>query len=522
MKHIELFAGCGGMSLGLKSAGFDLFFANELSPMAAQTFAYNFLDEDISTLLKENKSIENSLWIKSSYSRENIIARLSENPFNNNKKYSDLNLETDLNCKLLIGDINNLLSYIIKSKKYKSIQQQDVDLISGGPPCQSFSLAGRRERNNEKNLLPLSFAKFVGLLRPKVVLLENVKGITIPFKENTDKFYAWLEVSKAFALEGYFPICMMINSKYYGVPQNRPRFIMLAYRKDFFEKLKLQYIDNESQEILLHTLSFYNKVKKYKKKLQEITVDDFKYFDIENDRSFFTGTLLPIPSKSKEDFISVSDAIDDLSQKKSLPSKYVVKINKQFKINKSTNILSNFEERKHNIITKSRFHYYQVVENLIGANKRDYYKLLSSKSYEKEVLSELFTMVKDFKFLIPNNKQFQLRKLIDINDFISLIEILKTKKRSQRALRKDFPAPAQLTIPDDICHYDETRTLTVREMARIQSFPDDFEFKAKVTTGGDMRKFEAPQYTQVGNAVPPLLALVLGELVKKQINDVYS
>ena len=243
MKHIELFAGCGGMSLGLKSAGFDLFFANELSPMAAQTFAYNFLDEDISKLLKENKSIENSLWIKSSYSRENFISRLSENPFNNNKKYSDLNLETDLNRKLLIGDINNLLSYILQSKKYKAIQQQDVDLISGGPPCQSFSLAGRRERNNEKNLLPLSFAKFVGLLRPKVVLLENVKGITIPFKENTDKFYAWLEVSKAFALEGYFPICMMINSKYYGVPQNRPRFIMLAYRKDFFEKLKLKYID---------------------------------------------------------------------------------------------------------------------------------------------------------------------------------------------------------------------------------------------------------------------------------------
>ncbi|MDD1610085.1 MAG: DNA cytosine methyltransferase, partial [Methylococcaceae bacterium] len=62
------------------------------------------------------------------------------------------------------------------------------------------------------------------------------------------------------------------------------------------------------------------------------------------------------------------------------------------------------------------------------------------------------------------------------------------------------------------CHYhhDELRTLTVREMARIQSFPDNFEFRSKITTGGQMRAFEVPQYTQVGNAVPPLLGRALG------------
>ncbi len=98
--------------------------------------------------------------------------------------------------------------------------------------------------------------------------------------------------------------------------------------------------------------------------------------------------------------------------------------------------------------------------------------------------------------------------------------LIPTKKHSQRALKEFEPAPAQLTIPDDLCHYDseQPRTLTVREMARFQSFPDWFEFRSKVTTGGDMRKFQVPQYTQVGNAVPPLLGYHLAMNVKNLLN----
>ena len=68
------------------------------------------------------------------------------------------------------------------------IVKENIDLISGGPPCQSFSLAGKREKNNEKNQLPLSFSKFAGLIQPKIVLLENVKGITSPFTEEGKKY----------------------------------------------------------------------------------------------------------------------------------------------------------------------------------------------------------------------------------------------------------------------------------------------------------------------------------------------
>jgi DNA (cytosine-5)-methyltransferase 1 len=72
------------------------------------------------------------------------------------------------------------------------------------------------------------------------------------------------------------------------------------------------------------------------------------------------------------------------------------------------------------------------------------------------------------------------------------------------------PAPTITTLPDDVLHYSEPRILTVRECARLQSFPDWFEFKGKYTTGGALRKKECPRYTQVGNAVPPLLARALG------------
>lgn len=66
------------------------------------------------------------------------------------------------------------------------------------------------------------------------------------------------------------------------------------------------------------------------------------------------------------------------------------------------------------------------------------------------------------------------------------------------------------TLPDDMIHYAEPRILTVRETARLQSFPDWFQFKGKYTTGGDRRTKECPRYTHMGNAVPPLLAEAIG------------
>ena len=95
---------------------------------------------------------------------------------------------------------------------------------------------------------------------------------------------------------------------------------------------------------------------------------------------------------------------------------------------------------------------------------------------------------------------------------------MKTDKRDYHCLHADEQSTTIMTIGDDYCHYGEDRSLTVREMARLQSFDDDFVFQGKRTTGGDRRKVETPQFTQVGNAVPPLMARAIAEEILKNIH----
>lgn len=89
------------------------------------------------------------------------------------------------------------------------------------------------------------------------------------------------------------------------------------------------------------------------------------------------------------------------------------------------------------------------------------------------------------------------------------------KKRSVTVLDGGKIAPTVTTIPDDFVHYSEPRVMTVRECARLQTFPDWFEFKGPYTTGGKQRVLQVPRYTQVGNAVPPLFAEIVGLALKE-------
>jgi DNA (cytosine-5)-methyltransferase 1 len=94
---------------------------------------------------------------------------------------------------------------------------------------------------------------------------------------------------------------------------------------------------------------------------------------------------------------------------------------------------------------------------------------------------------------------------------------LGSGKRDYSLLSRTEPSPTVVTMPDDFVHYRVPRALSVREMARLQSFDDSFVFQGKRTTGGDRRKDEVPQYTLVGNAVPPLLARGIAEEILKAI-----
>lgn len=97
----------------------------------------------------------------------------------------------------------------------------------------------------------------------------------------------------------------------------------------------------------------------------------------------------------------------------------------------------------------------------------------------------------------------------------SAIDILLTKKNVRQRWDPTEPSATVVTIPDDYINPWEPRTLSVREMARCQSFDDSFEFLGKRTTGGLKRRTEVPQYTQVGNAVPPLLAKAIADEIMR-------
>jgi DNA (cytosine-5)-methyltransferase 1 len=95
---------------------------------------------------------------------------------------------------------------------------------------------------------------------------------------------------------------------------------------------------------------------------------------------------------------------------------------------------------------------------------------------------------------------------------------LDSDKRSYNVLKPDAQSSTIMTIADDYIHYSNPRALTVREMARLQSFDDSFVFQGKRSTGGNKRKFEVPQFTLVGNAVPPLMARAVALEILKHIS----
>jgi DNA (cytosine-5)-methyltransferase 1 len=523
MNHIELFAGCGGLSLGLHAAGFNLLMANELSPMAAESFAFNFFQEDLSDIAQQGESPRHSVWIASQF--EDLKSRLRENPYtvpplNSETGYSDLPDDIDtLKGKLVVGSIielNQLLASndALQQALSSGFGEGEVDLVSGGPPCQSFSLAGLRNRDCERNTLPWEFAKFVSYVQPKVAMLENVSGILRAFKdEHGERYHAWFEVAKAFASIGYVPLCLHINARLAGVPQNRPRFIMLGLREDCFQTFFNADLNEQEVDLLAPSQAFYESMQTNS---DAVRFGDLPYFDAsrESEYALFAHSFLnPLVGEERVD---VSDALDDLKfHNPSDPSDFVRSLNRRFDWLPQRET-ANHDQRNNGVLVKRRFRLYQILQRI--DNRRVTKDVLAVlKGNQDSVSDDTWLVCRDHPFLQENG---ELSQFTCKDDFESYLIAHPTKKQTQKALHPNMPAPAALSIPDDACHYDEKelRVLTVREMARIQSFPDNFVFRSKVTTGGQNRKFEVPQYTQVGNAVPPLLGLALGRVVSEILN----
>jgi len=519
MNHIELFAGCGGLSLGLESAGFKLLMANELSPMAGETFAYNFFEEDLSELARTqgaHAKPQRTKWLSSQFRFSDMAQRLREDPRDYpllGKGNTDITSAADLEGSLVIGSIVQLNRWLSKNEEAKQYLKSGfdgsgVDLVSGGPPCQSFSMAGMREYKNSRNVLPMEFANFVEQVQPRLALLENVSGILRPFNVDGNQIYAWYEVAKAFVAAGYVPLCLHANAKHAGVAQSRPRFIMLLFRHDIYDLIQPSL--NASEQHLLHPSGKFFRLASANPSLGFGHLHCFDVKDSVDMRLFKASFLAPLVNFSDSPF-SVKDAIDDIKQHGGNPSAYKKQLDDLLSGHVAAHQMENHEQRRNGPLVTRRFRIYQVLELVSKAAKKEAQRILAGEVLHLSV--ESAKELSKHKYLGEDGKMFKFRESQHL-EMAHYLARHPTKKRTQKALDASVPAPAALSIPDDACHYEDLRTLSVREMARIQSFPDNFAFRSKVTTGGQMRKFEVPQYTQVGNAVPPLLGRALGAVVK--------
>lgn len=327
-------------------------------------------------------------------------------------------------------DINTLIkTYQGEIKKLRGT----INLVAGGPPCQGFSVNGRREEKDKRNSLVDAYVEFVDLVRPEMVLFENVKGFTMEFaKKGTGAVYSEHVIQCLSALE-YDVEAKLLNFGDYGVPQRRWRFILVGRRKgkakEFFDRL-----DVAKQAFL-------------------------------ESRSLETQQTL---SQAISDLHVSHGTLESPDSARFLAGRYGA----------------------------ARTAYQKLMRAGISKKAPDSHRFANHRADIAERFAELLESA-------PRNKQLSA-------DIRANYQI---KKRSITPLHRAKISPTITSLPDDYIHYQEPRVLTVRECARIQSFPDSFEFKGKYTSGGDRRAKEVPRYTQVGNAVPPLFAELAGHVL---------
>jgi len=404
---IDLFAGCGGLSLGLEQAGFNPVYVNELN------------NDALSTYLENRPEYK---YLKSKKFHSNDIRELTKN--------------------------NSTLSKLSKNLKSEfNISKGELSLVVGGPPCQGYSGIGhRRNYKVDKEKIPSNYLykemyKVIEHFNPKAFIFENVRGLlSARWTKDGEKGEIFKDVLKQFSkLKNYNYHYSLVQSKDYGVPQNRPRVLIIGIRKDINSKI--------------------NKEDLFPKK----------------DRSYpHLGDLL-------------SDLLDKNYNKNYVTNSYLfdpkTKIQKILRTKKST---ASFLKK-------------------------------GDKLTDQEYSKHSPHIVQKFQSMLNNNGIIKAK--------------FKTKKFAQRLLTKKWngkgPNITATSLPDDYVHFSQPRTLTVREWARLQMFPDWYTFKGKRHTGGIGRAGnpqkgifdrEVPKYTQIGIAVPVELARRIGLNLKKLLS----
>lgn len=432
---IDLFCGAGGCSEGLIQAGFHILFSSDISDMVEVT--YRNRHEQLGLIQGENTWFERA------------------------------------DIRNLTGE--EIKKHISRLSMFEGKDIPEIDLMIGGPSCQGFSRAGRRDKSDPRNMLFGEYVRVISEVRPRYIVLENVEGFVdmqfMGYKGITGIEYPGGSVTPYILRSelneiGYDTLePRILNSADYGVPQRRNRIIFIGYRKGL------------------------------------------------------TPPQYPEPTISPENYLTLKDAISDLIVSDSTRQGIATQLT-QYQIDsingrtpdihgnpiKATK-QNNVELSKQTDIVIERFSLFEEGET--GANLK---KRVLEQGIDISGKKALIAMCSEKFDMFPDDVVELFKKA---KATLEQVEVLLTKKNIRQRWASNQPSATIVTIADDYISPWEPRTFSVREMARCQSFDDSFEFLGKRTTGGLRRRVEVPQYTQVGNAVPPLLAKAVALEIKK-------
>lgn len=415
-KFVDLFSGCGGLSLGLSMAGLEGQFAIERDAMAFDTFSENFL----ATRRLPITRFAWPVWLeKRAWAIDDLLAEHRDE---------------------LVG------------------MQGKVEVLAGGPPCQGFSFAGRRKEADPRNMLFEKYVQVVDAIKPLALVLENVPGMKTAHATLAGEGDAVQPIAESYydklkkSLEaiGYEVEGRIMDASRFGVPQRRSRLIVVGLRRHV---------------------------------AKELVGGTSRAFDILEETRVSQLEDMRLP-----DVVPAMDAISDLMTTWAIRRRCVDPFSP-----------SGFDEAEYRG-PKTTFQ--KLMHKHCRDDSMDSMRLAR---HGEEVLKRFEKILEECPRGVRMSEANRERYGI--------------KKHRIFPMSALEPAPTITTLPDDVLHYGEPRILTVRESARLQSFPDWFRFRGKFTTGGSLRMKECPRYTQVGNAVPPLLARAIGLAITATLRE---
>lgn len=436
--YIDLFSGPGGLCTGFKNAGFVPLIAVEMSDNTVLTYAKN-----------HDAEIYN-------------IEKLTENIGNLEKV-----LKSSQKTCLIHGDIRLVSNELILEILQKKFNRNTVDVVAGGPPCESFSLAGTRTEGDERDNLFENMLRIANAVQSKFVFFENVPGLLSKQRNGISIFSIIID---EFSRHGYNLASTEVEkikllAADYGVPQNRERIFLVGCSQRYGE----------------NPFVYPEKTHGYGRKFRYLTAGE---------------ALKYLPS------IESGEGDETLE--------YVYKFEEDF---------------KNNLISKELYNYMRFITGKEGYIPENINKLHNENVITMhKAVNHRANMVKRMEYICQGEGMKQAAERLISEGRINIVQSYFPKKlyaaRNRRLKANEPSFTVTSHCLDEMVHPINNRGLTPRETARLQSFPDWYYFE------GEYVKFHGDplqdKYEQCGDAIPVLLVKALAEQLRNALVELDS